>query len=228
MAAAGFAALVTAQGFFGGDETVCGAANDYRYLGCFPGNIAGIGTNYVFSPGQYVPGTDYSTAFPGWDPGSHFNNTVAPYSCQEACRGHGFKYIAMNNGACYCGLLPPTGSATGTQCDHYCSADDFQTCGGSDTDVYVDPSYADPAAITTAGSATMRTYYKYLGCYYSPHFTTSNAAVAETCQSSEDVCFTHCSDNGYPFAAAIWNDPTDSASVCGYVSNQKKTTIPEG
>ncbi len=206
------ATLVRAQGFFGGDESVCGAANDFRYLGCFPGILTGAGTNFAFSPGQYVPGSDISSTFPGWDPGSHFNNTVTPYTCQVACRGHGFSHIAFTNGACFCGLVAPSGVATGTSCTHYCSDDDFQTCGGSDTDVYADPSYADPTVLAATAS-TLRTFYTYLGCFYSPHFTTQNTAVSETCQLSVDDCQTHCATNGFPFATAIWNDPTNS--ICG-------------
>ncbi len=218
LAVVGLAALANGQGYFGGDETVCHASNNYKYLGCFPGNIAGGSSNYPFSPGAYVPGQDPSAAFPGWDPGSHYNNTVAPYTCQKACRGHGFKYIALNNGVCYCGMLPPTIAATGTHCDHYCGADESQTCGGgSDTEIYVDPSFADPNAITTAGAATMRSYYQYLGCYYSPAFNTQNTNVANTCQLTTDACYEHCAAAGYPPGTAIWNDPADSGSVCGLV-----------
>ena len=209
--------LVEGQGFYGGDQTVCGPSNDYRYLGCYPGNLVGAGKTFPFSPGQYVPGVDPSASYPGWDPGSHFNNTVTPYTCQTVCRGHDFKYAAFQNGACYCGLLPPSGGATGTDCAHYCSDDDFQTCGGADTDVYADPSFADPVAVTAAGAATLRSYYKYLGCYYAPRFNTQNALVSETCQTDVDVCYEHCATNGYPFAAAIWNDPADVASICGWV-----------
>ncbi len=110
--------------------------------------------------------------------------------------------------------MAPGGSPSGTSCTHYCSDDDFQTCGGSDTDVYADPSYADPAALASAGAAGLTPYYKYLGCYYSPNFITANAMVAESCQPDVGTCYGHCATNGFPFAAAIWNDPNGAS--CGY------------
>ena len=214
-------ALVEGQGYFGGDQSVCGADNDFRYLGCFLGDLTGSGSTYFYPPGQYVPGNDPSLAYPGFDPGSNFDNTKTPYGCQIACRGHNFPFAAMNNGACYCGLTAPTVGA-GTDCNQECTADADQTCGGVDTDVYVDPSYADPTDIAAAVSGnTLKNYYEYLGCYNFIGFNTQNTGVAKSCQVDVSTCHEYCAAQGYPFAAAIWNDDTVNSGDCPYVHTIK-------
>jgi hypothetical protein len=209
LAVARLAGFAHAQGYFGGDEGVCGPENDFRELGCYEGDLTGPGTNYPFAPGAWDPvNGDPSLAFPGWDPGSKYDNTVAPYGCQKACRGHGFKYAAFTNSVCHCGMLPPPdGTNTGTLCNRYCPADDQQECGGADTMIYVDASFADPAAVT-ADIATTASYYKYIGCFVFGRFNTQNNDIASgTCTPTVEECHQYCATNGYPLAAAIYNDP---------------------
>jgi hypothetical protein len=205
------AAFSNAQAFFGGDQdAVCPAEYSFVDLGCFSGNLNTLVPGYTFAaftPSTYVPGNP-ATTFPGFDPGSNYNNTVTPQNCVTACRGFGYRTAALFNGGCSCGYEVPSNVPTtltpGT-CDFECSGDSTQTCGGgSSTQVYTDPSFADPAALAAAGTA-LGSYSQYLGCFYvSNSFPTEDGTRSSTVQPDIATCLQTCAGLGYPLAMASY------------------------
>lgn len=221
-----FASLALGQAYFGDglgaslkdsgsvtNHSTC-PGYEFRYLGCFTGDLS-----YAFRPALYTF-ADPSYNFPGWDPGSNINNTVLPLYCGNVCRGFGFKYAALSGGlVCSCGFAEPSSGLSvdpTTNCNTPCAADITQNCGGTGfTDVYVDPSFASPAEIASAG-ANLATYYKYLGCYYKPNYPTGESAISFTNQASQSACLTQCASHGYPMAHMSWNSTTSNLNCyCG-------------
>lgn len=227
------ASTVAAQGYFGGDEYGACGDDDYqfRFLGCFDGSLINSATTtFVLSIGTYVPSDpqlNYANPWPGYVYNTNYNNTVAPYSCAQACRGYGYAFSAMASNECYCSPLPPPdGTTSSNTCTEACNGDSSQTCGGARTgadtvgaaQVYVDPSFASPVYMASnLAPGALDAYYKYLGCYQKPNFGPGAAqsnGVLETCQESYMDCVTHCSNYGYPLAGVEYTLTGISSLVC--------------
>ncbi|KAK3365199.1 WSC domain-containing protein [Lasiosphaeria ovina] len=204
VALAGLLGAVNAQGYFGtvqNEIASCGSDN-FIYLGCYADFLNQAGTNFFrFNPQAYNSG-DPSRSFPDWDPGSNYNNTMSPVGCARVCRGFGFKYAAVRDNNCNCGLQLPAALVPGldTFCNVPCAGNSLLTCGGGNyAQVYVDPTFASPlyTPITTL-NATLSNYYKYLGCYsISNGFPTQDTRAQQTFTSIDD-CFSTCAALGYP------------------------------
>jgi hypothetical protein len=210
---------VNGQAFYGGDQTAaCDAYNNFADLGCFTGDIRAA-RQYTFAPENYEPGVDPSNVYPGYWPGTVFNSTVTPGNCAEACRGFGFGIAALYAGECSCGYLPPpTGIVSGT-CDLPCPGDSEQNCGGVDaTQVFGDPSFADPQQLIDVPQTQLAAGYQFLGCFNIPAsqgFPTQNrdnsAGVAATAQ----VCHERCATLGYPLSYSSFLSATSVNCECG-------------
>ncbi|KAJ9155741.1 hypothetical protein NKR23_g2021 [Pleurostoma richardsiae] len=236
LAAAGFADLVLSQGYYGGDQTDCPTA---RYLGCFQGDLT---SNIPFAPLPYTSGNP-SYNYPDFSLDVMYNNTVTPLTCFTVCRGHGFAYSYMNSGNCHCGMLSPYyfDAVLGGNCTAPCGADSTQTCGGFDdagTDVYADPSFADPVELdtiidTSASLELLASQYKYLGCFYLPNFPTADSNAGLVPFADSEQCFEHCASLGYPLADGVY-DSESSSVLCtcgqefGYGSYQVKLSDASG
>ncbi len=71
--------IANAQGFFGSLTAELGAcgSDNFVSLGCFPNFLLNAGVFFSFTPQGFNP-SEPSLSFPGWDPGSPYNNTVTP------------------------------------------------------------------------------------------------------------------------------------------------------
>lgn len=102
----GLATIARPQGDIGGTQyPPCTPAQTYQYKGCFPDSTNGPHMNFHF---QVIPNTTVNkNNYP------NFGTTQIPTDCQNACRGHGFKWASLYNGtACYCGTVWPTPNTT--------------------------------------------------------------------------------------------------------------------
>ncbi|KAK4156987.1 WSC domain-containing protein [Chaetomidium leptoderma] len=203
-AAAGLLSVVDAQGYYGSvsaELSACGSDN-FINLGCFPGFEVAAGFGFFkFNPQGYNP-SDPSRSFPGWDPGSQFNNTVTPLDCARVCRAYGYKFTALRDNSCSCGIQLPAGySPDGVAvCDVACGGDSTQTCGGgSSAQIYVDPTFAanDQVPIVASNPA-IASYYEYLGCYNAPGGFPTTDGRASVLVADIDACFNLCAGMGYP------------------------------
>lgn len=203
MAAVGLLSAANAQGFFGSVQAeldACGSDN-FISLGCFGNFILNAGTLFNFAPGAFNP-QNPSSSFPDFDPGSRFNSTVTPLSCARVCRGFGYKFAAVRNNLCSCGIQLPAGylASTNSVCNLPCNGDQAQTCGGTvDAQVYVDPTFADNALVpVTNSNPGLANYYRHLGCYNSPAGFPTQDIRASALVANIDVCFNLCAGMGYP------------------------------
>ncbi|KAK4168672.1 WSC domain-containing protein 1, partial [Cladorrhinum sp. PSN259] len=209
-----FWGIVDAQAYFGTvgrERFFCGSDNFY-YLGCFPTFETSAGNTYFpFDSTSYSPAHPVRN-FPGWDPGTNYNSTVTPLDCARVCRGFGYKFSALRDNNCKCGLQLPLGYLPGADanCDVPCGGDNSQTCGGgSSAQIYLDPTFAaniqvpiPVPGLETAGNPTLGIYYQYLGCYYTPDgFPTqdSRATILLTSGGMQG-CLNYCAGLGYPMA----------------------------
>ncbi|KAK3695468.1 WSC domain-containing protein [Podospora appendiculata] len=199
---------VDVQGYFGTvarENAECpSTADDFRYLGCYKGFNNAVTASFGPSPQRYNPPGDPSWSFPGWDPGSDTDNTMTPLTCARACRGLGYKYAAVRDNNCNCGLQlePDTLSITGGVCNIPCYGDISQTCGGDDAQVYVDPTFADLALVPyqATGNAALAASYQYLGCFYAPYNFRTDDAHSDIFTNSMETCLSLCAGLGYPYA----------------------------
>lgn len=207
VAATGLLSAANAQGFFGTVQAqldTCGSDN-FISLGCFGNFILNAGALFSFTPTDFNP-QNPSFSFPGFDPGSRFNNTITPLSCARVCRGYGYKFAAVRNNVCSCGLQLPTGyaAAPNTVCNLPCNGDQAQTCGGTvDAQIYVDPTFAGNALVpATNSNPGLANFYRHLGCYNSPTGFPTQDVRAPALVLDIDVCFALCAGMGYPLVTA--------------------------
>ena len=227
VAVAGLLGAANAQAYFGPPVGQVGfptcSAFSLRYLGCFATTVGDLNFYAPFQPAAYVsPPSANPNSFPGYDPGSLFDNTVTPADCGEACRGYGFKYSILFNGQCRCSTQLPAagpGNAAPGACNVACGGDATQTCGGTGAaDLYIDPSFADqipslPAvapALPPGLNAPLAVSYSYLGCYRTDGFASGDAAgrlatnvpFAGLFPTVGD-CYARCAGLGYPLVYAV-------------------------
>jgi hypothetical protein len=203
VAAAGLVGLVEAQGFFGSlsaELGVCGSDN-FISLGCFPNFILNVGVFFSFIPQGYNR-SDPSSCFPGFDPDSPLGNTVTPLNCARACSGFGYKFAALRNNLCSCGIQLPSGyvPSPAAACNVPCGGDERQTCGGAlDAQIYVDPTFAANEMVPiTNSNPTIASYYHHLGCYNAPNGFPTLDPRASALVVNIDACFNLCAGLGYP------------------------------
>ncbi|KAH8908184.1 hypothetical protein BR93DRAFT_604335 [Coniochaeta sp. PMI_546] len=196
-------ALGNAQALYGGDQSSCGPTEDFVNIGCFLGDQTFL---TPFDPTNYNP-ADPSNSYPGFDSGTNFNATVTPQICVTTCRGYGFRTAALLNGACSCGyglpaVYPPVVAGS---CAVPCIGDSSQTCGGAtDTQLYIDPSFADPNQLSGAAPADVAAYYEYLGCFHQDaSFPTGDPANTVSTQATVEGCLANCALLRYPLANAV-------------------------
>lgn len=197
-----FSALGNAQAFFGGDQSVCGAGNEFVDLGCYAGNYQTVLTPFL--PASYDPANP-SVSYPGFDAGTNYNATVTPQTCTTACRGFGYRTATLFNGQCACGYdVPQFPVAIAGTCDFACDGDASQNCGGAaSTEVFVDPSFADYDTLQTTLPGDLEPYYQYLGCFAAAdNFPTEDPGNTQTTQDTATLCLAHCAGLGYPLARA--------------------------
>lgn len=202
VAVAGLLTPVDAQAYFGdlaAELSACGS-DDFASLGCF-GNFLDDGgsTWFQFSPRAYSP-TDPSSSWPGWDPGSNYDDTVTPLDCARVCRGFGYKYAAVRDTDCNCGMeIPAAVFSTPGVCDTQCGGDGSQTCGGGDAaQIYADPSFADPNQLDLLTDAQVASYYQYIGCYSIPSGLPTQDPRARPLVDTIDDCFQACASLRLP------------------------------
>lgn len=169
----------------------------FSYRGCF----TGINTSplFAFTVDGYQP-TDYEAAFPNYNPGSFWDNTVTPLSCARACRGFGYKYTALINNQCRCGMQFPTvGIGLAATCTVECGGDSRQRCGGATAaQVYVDLSFASDEVIQLVPrNVRLAESYEYIGCYRTLGFVSDLEPLDDTVENIDD-CFEACAGLGYP------------------------------
>ncbi|KAK4192558.1 WSC domain-containing protein [Podospora australis] len=196
--------IVDAQAYYGTVQrelAQCGSDN-FMNLGCFKNFLTTAGTYFQFDPQGYLP-FDPNRSFPGWSPGSNYNNTVTGLDCARVCRGFGYKFASMRDQNCRCGIQLPTGyvATADAVCNQACGGDNGQTCGGGDdAQIYLDPTFAANSQVpTTLSNSNIAQYYKYLGCFYNQGFPTSDSR-ASTTVADIDACFNLCAGLGYPLA----------------------------
>ncbi|RKU41180.1 hypothetical protein DL546_000067 [Coniochaeta pulveracea] len=217
-AVASLAGVVHGQAFYGTDQsTACAAFPDFANLGCYLGDIRAA-SGYEFSPMNYNP-SNPSNTYPGFWPGNDFNNTVTPSACARACRGFGFRVAALYDGDCSCGYNDPTGLTLLATCAAPCSGDASQTCGGGGaTQVFVDPSFADPDAVAGTPQTQLAAYYQRLGCFHiigGQEFPTQNRVNSAFTSSTVQVCLESCALLRYPLAYASYIDVSSVHCECG-------------
>lgn len=223
-AAASLASVVQGQAFYGTDQsTACASFRNFANLGCYGGDIRAA-NGYVFSPMNYNP-SDPSNTYPGFWPGNDFNNTVTPSACAEACRGFGFRVAALYDGECSCGYNNPVGTTFLVTCVSPCPGDSSQTCGsspllglGGATQVFADPSFANPDALAATSSTQLALYYKRLGCFHigaGQQFPTQNRGSSAFSAATVQVCLQRCASLRYPLAYASYRTVTSVNCECG-------------
>ena len=203
IAAAGLLGLVNGQAYFGTYQdtiTKCQAAN-FVDLGCYSDFLTVAGDFFPFSPQGFTP-ADPSRSFNGWDPGSTWDSTETPIDCARTCRAYGYKYSAMRDNNCNCGLQLPAAAipdADNLLCNVPCDGDNTQMCGGAENaQVYLDTSFAAPAEVPVIDRNTeMGALYKHLGCYASQGLNTMDTRARPVVADIE-TCFETCAGLGYP------------------------------
>lgn len=215
-----------AQGNIGGSQASCAGSNvTWNYRGCYNDEFGISATRHAGMNWQLRLNSDVpSQSYPG------YTGTITVLFCQQACRGHGFRFAALYTGAeCYCasafpnpqpptsgsttsgpGALPPNtnpGAAVDiSYCNSRCTGDATQFCGGSTyAAVYEDPSFSSDTSLQSPA------YYGYLGCYQTA--SPGNLYVALTTTSTIS-CETYCGRLGYPYSARLGID-TDTFNTCG-------------
>lgn len=206
--------LANAQAAYGGIQSdVCPALDNFAYLGCFAGDLT---TTIKFAPQNYVPGSPLSSDYPGFDPGSNINNTVTPTTCAAACRGFGFRVTALFNGGCRCGNQIPALTGGAGTCTFACHGDSSQICGGlASTAIFTDPTFADPAVLSTKTAAQIAANYKYMGCFYQSDIFPTNDANAHSTVATPQFCLAKCAALGYPLAKAAFAGAGSVTCDCG-------------
>lgn len=66
---------------------------------------------------------------------------MTPLNCARVCRGYGYKFAALRDNTCTCGIQLPTGyePSGSALCNRLCNGDNTQTCGGLlDAQILVD------------------------------------------------------------------------------------------
>ena len=213
-----------AQGSVGGVQSSCANAGPWIYRGCFGDGFGRSELHAAFNwqLSSMMTSTNY---YPG------YAGAITVTFCQQACRGHGFRFAALYTGSvCYCatrfpnpfppssgsttsgpGALPANTNANAAVDDGFCKLSKClgniaQSCGGPTyAAVYEDPSFSSDTSLQSA------TYYSYLGCYQvvSPG---NMFAVIKT--PSTISCETYCGQLGYPFIARTGIN-TDTGTTCG-------------
>ncbi|KAB5517283.1 hypothetical protein GE09DRAFT_567957 [Coniochaeta sp. 2T2.1] len=197
-------ALGNAQGYYGGDQSTCDSSDAFVDIGCFSGNNQPLYTPFIVE--NYDPAA-LTNSFPGYvGLDNNFNSTVTPLACTTVCRGYGYRTASLRNNVCACGYgvpdpYPPTLSG---DCSVPCAGDASQLCGGAvDTRIFLDPSFADPNALATAGAPALAEYYQYLGCFnQESSFPTNDAGNTIIVVDSIEVCLERCAAIRYPLARA--------------------------
>ncbi|KAK4229906.1 WSC domain-containing protein, partial [Podospora fimiseda] len=221
-----FLGAVDAQAYYGTvarERAFCGLDNFY-YLGCFENFETTAGnTWFAFDATGYNPAHP-GRNFPGWDPGSLYNNTVMPLDCNRVCRGFGYRFSSIRDNNCKCGMQLPSGYLPGDNalCNVPCGGDQSQTCGGgSAAQVYLDPSFAAinqvarPADPLT-GNPTLGSSYRYLGCYYTQEgFPTQDSLSNRLLAGGTQSCLNYCAGLGYPMSYAYQTNGTAVNCFCG-------------
>jgi len=191
--------LANAQGYFGGDQSLACATNGtkWRYLGCFNGD-----QSFSFIPQSYIP-SNPQFSYPDFWPTGVINNTMNALSCTQVCRGYGYKYTAIFNQICSCGNIYNPG-ITASTCTVECGANRLDLCGGvTATDIYVDPTFADPGQLGLLTPLVIGGFSQFLGCFRSPNYPT-NTSAATTIQISGSACLAYCGTAGYQMASATY------------------------
>ncbi|KAK0718827.1 WSC domain-containing protein [Apiosordaria backusii] len=209
LAVLNYASIANAQAYYGTVQReiqACGSDN-FISLGCFKDFLASVQPTYFqFDPQGYLP-SDPSRSFPGWSPGSNYNSTVTGLDCARACRGFGYKFAAMRDNSCRCGIQLPTGynPTQDAVCQVTCNGNNNQTCGGGqDAQIYVDPSFAANGQVPILmNNPSIAQYYQHMGCFYSPNGFPSGDSRATFTVPSIDECFSRCAGLGYPLVAGI-------------------------
>jgi len=203
VAAASLLSVTNAQGFFGSLTAQIGAcgSDNFINLGCFPNFLLNAGVYFSFTPQGFNP-SNPSRSYPGFDPGSPFNSTVTPLNCARVCLGFGYKFAALRDNTCTCGIQLPSGyePSPAATCNVPCGGDSGQTCGGAfAAQVYVDPTFAANSLVPiTNSNPTIANYYRHLGCYNAPNGFPTQDARASALVVDIDACFNLCAGLGYP------------------------------
>jgi hypothetical protein len=123
-------------------------------------------------------------------------------NCARVCRGFGYKFAALRDNSCTCGIQRPTGysASASAVCDVQCDGDAAQTCGGgTDAQIYVDPTFAANEEVTiTDSNAEIAAHYQHLGCYHAPNGFPTGDDGANVLVADIDTCFNLCAGLGYP------------------------------
>ena len=229
------ASLVSAQGTLGGSQGACGSQDAWVYQGCYSDDDNGAHASFTWQLSSNLNSVYYYPPY---------NGSITPGFCQQACRGHGFRYAALyNQVSCYCGTDLPNpsaqeftsdgqgdlignnpGATTSISACHVseqgCAGDPSQFCGSSSgTDIYADPSFDDSA------SARLPQNFQYLGCYYN---NPPGPLYAGISTSSTFDCASYCGNLGYAFMGRHgFDDQTDTIN-CGCGSEvQTGNQVPE-
>ncbi|KAK3363431.1 hypothetical protein B0T25DRAFT_587378 [Lasiosphaeria hispida] len=202
VALVGLISWANGQAYFGtldAQLAACGTDN-FITLGCFQNFLGAVSTTYFrFSPVSY-DAAGPQRSYPDFDPGTNYNNTVTPLGCAQVCRGFGYKYTAVRDNNCNCGMQLPASAVTGGTCNVPCAGDRNQFCGGGDdAQVYVDPTFAAVIPITPLNTALAGTY-SYLGCYNIPNGFPTQDSRATSLVATIDICFQTCAGLGLPLA----------------------------
>ena len=230
------AATVRASGAFGGPQNSCNSGHAWTYKGCYSDvdNGAHVGYTWRLSSNQrsiyhYPP----------------YDGIITVDFCQQACRGHGFRYAALHNTTdCYCGASLPRatpklsrkrnvpqlqGKAPGTttaarRCHilgQGCAGNPAQFCGSTEaTDVYEDPSFSKSSSTGAAAN------FKYLGCFYNEQ---PGPLHVEIEMSAAEDCAKYCGDLGYAFMGRGAYDREADTSPCGCGTEiQKGSQVDDG
>ncbi|KAH8662270.1 hypothetical protein BX600DRAFT_316162 [Xylariales sp. PMI_506] len=209
------AIVVNAQGYYYQDQSLsCSPSQDFQYLGCY----SALGQPYPYS--ATTPTADLSRSWIQLDPGDNVNSTITPSTCTKFCREHNYKYTALWNGICTCGLvLPLLTQVTNilvpeTSCQDPCPGDASQFCGSTNhARLWVDTSFTSEGALKLLNSLNLG--YGKLGCFYKPNFDTN---VVRTSQLGFGACFLYCAANRYPlvYMESVSNGFGSASSVNCY------------
>jgi len=232
----GFVAAVHASGVLGGSQSSCSSGNGWTYKGCYSDVDNGEHVGYTWQLSSNQRSIYYYPSY---------NGIITIDFCQQACRGHGFRYAALHNTTdCFCGASLPSatpkrsakdnvaarrGKAPGTitaarRCHipgQGCAGNPAQFCGSSQaTDVYEDPSFSKSSS---AGAAAN---FKYLGCFYNEQ---PGLLQVEIEMAAADDCAKYCGDRGYPFMGRGGYDREADTSPCGCGTEiQKGSQVADG
>ena len=184
-------------------QSSCDSHDTWTYAGCYSDAEYGHRAGFTW---QLSPNATSQNYFPAYD------GIITVDTCQQGCRGHGFRFAALNNATnCFCAtqildLELTTSPAACHVSELNCEGNETAFCRSSvATDVYEDPSFNHSTSASTAIG------FDYLGCFY---HAAPGPLYTEVEMPAPSDCAAYCGGLGYAYMGRSGYDIESDTSTC--------------